>query len=530
MKKNFKLSKIQSVFFGVLVAVAMVSCDKEGDAPSQEPELEFTQEELAEMAAVDRFAAANSVYRALGLLNELPDNWEGTVYEPQVGVAVDEANTDVRNVISTGADHAKSYFLSIVPDLGLEGDSWSHEGVGTLTYRTVNEPNCYAVIDVNLVQMPGLKQLRFVPEEVVGENSFSGDPYYSAGDIVKDKKGILWICVRPSGGPLKKDNAYFVSFDKSLIKTVKQKQDIYQLKDGKISKEKINGKSGEWTYAKNLVEERIALATAHTFAMLFGVPRSAKESAFENPTFASDYYYGFKTQYNMVVPYIDVAYLLMNYTEVHSFQNQNAFAVAYGSYVKNKATKLRQEKYLQPFLVLMHDGRMSEGGDKMLETVIKCWGDPDKDGEISSMPYSLTTDYDPLSYEYFSGIKINYYKADYWDMPDEEYFDKAGDNDFDGKYGYGIRGAFDIMNYASDVNTEDLLPSTHEYTHMKGYLNDYVMVLTQTSVKDNGKPYKDFTDVVHNGKHQWRYWTSLEETERLVYGDGKAVIEKNIYE
>ena len=113
MKKN--MFKLQHIFFALLVAVAMVSCsEKELPTPQpQESELEFTQEELAEMAAVDRFAAANSVYRALGLLNELPDNWEGTVYEPQVGVAVDEANTDVRNIISTGADHAKNYFLSI---------------------------------------------------------------------------------------------------------------------------------------------------------------------------------------------------------------------------------------------------------------------------------------------------------------------------------------------------------------------------------------------------------------------------------
>ena len=191
--------KLQQIFFAVLVAGAIVSCDKE-NVPTQEPE--FTPEELAEMAAADKFAAANSVYRALGLLNELPDNWESAIYTPEVGVPVDEAHSDIRNVVSTGADHAKSYFLSIVPNEGLEGDTWSHEGVGTLTYRAVNEDNCYAVIDVELVQMPGLKELRFVPESVVGENKWQGTPYYGVGDVVKDKKGIYWICVRPSGGPL----------------------------------------------------------------------------------------------------------------------------------------------------------------------------------------------------------------------------------------------------------------------------------------------------------------------------------------
>ena len=191
MKKN--MFKLQQVFFAVLVAGAMVSCQKE-DIPAVEPE--FTPEEQAEMAAAQKFAAANSVYRALALINELPDNWESATYTPAEGVPVDEANSDIRNVISTGADHAKSYFLSIVPDLGLNGDTWSHEGVGTLTFRAVNEENCYAVIDVNLVQMPGLKQLRFVPEAVVGENSFSGEPYYHVGDVVVDyiNDFILYLC------------------------------------------------------------------------------------------------------------------------------------------------------------------------------------------------------------------------------------------------------------------------------------------------------------------------------------------------
>ena len=153
MIKNFisMLTKVQYVGFALLVAVALVSCDKEGDAPTQETELEFTQEELAAMAAADKFAAANSVYRALALIDELPDNWESTTYTPAEGVPVDEANSDIRNVISTGAEQAKQYFLSIVPDLGLDGDSWSHEGVGTLTFKAVNEDNCYAVIDVDLV-------------------------------------------------------------------------------------------------------------------------------------------------------------------------------------------------------------------------------------------------------------------------------------------------------------------------------------------------------------------------------------------
>ena len=48
MKKN--LFRLQNIFFAVLVAGAMVSCEKDND-PTPEPE--FTPEELAEMAAAE---------------------------------------------------------------------------------------------------------------------------------------------------------------------------------------------------------------------------------------------------------------------------------------------------------------------------------------------------------------------------------------------------------------------------------------------------------------------------------------------
>ena len=130
-----EFSKVLYLTVVLSVAGFMVSC-QEKDDPTQGPD--YSEEELAEMAAADRVAAANSVYRALALIDELPDNWDKETYVPEVGTALDEANTDIRNVVSTGVEQAKGYFLSIVPDLGLNGDTWSYEGVGTLTYRAVN--------------------------------------------------------------------------------------------------------------------------------------------------------------------------------------------------------------------------------------------------------------------------------------------------------------------------------------------------------------------------------------------------------
>ena len=495
------LTKVQHVGFALIVAGAMVACS-EKEVPTPQPqEPEFTEEELAEMAAADKFAAANSVYRALALINELPDNWENATYAPAEGVPVDEANSDIRNMISTGVEHAKNYFLSIVPDLGLNGDSWSHEGVGTLTFRAMNEENCYAVIDVNLVQMPGLKQLRFVPEAVVGENSFSGEPYYHVGDVVKDKKGIYWICVRPAGGPLKKDYAYFVSFDKSLIKTTTQNQTIYNVDHNyQLTKEKNTALTGKWTYAKNLVEERIAIAAAHTFAMFYGAKQRLR--IYSDFVDKADHL-------NFPVHEL-VMNLVMNYDldddmkPEDNYESPNAFAVAYGSYVKNSYTKERQEKYLQPYLYVTHAEEVNVSG-KIVEKVHKSWRSRSYDSR-TPYTYSLTTDYDPQSLGTFSD------RFFYLPQTQVEYLEDSN---------WGYQEPFNILDYTMSfdpIKGESYFRPEKNRFAMNGVDNLRVLVMTQTSVKDNGKPNSGYTLIeLEEECFEPDYWSSLDNTERRIY-------------
>lgn len=479
MKKN--IFRVLQLFFAVLVFGAIVSCDKDNNPA---PEHELTAEELAEMAAADKFAAANSVYRALALIDELPDNWESTTFTPAEGVAVDEANKDVRNVISTGADHAKSYFLSIVPDLGLNGDIWSHEGVGSLTYRAMNEDNCYAVIDVNLAQMPGLKQLRFVPESVVGENSFSGEPYYRVGDVIKDKKGSYWICVRPAGGPLKKDYAYFVSFDKSLIKTTTQNQNIYNVEKWQLTKEKNFYLSGKWTYAKNLVEERIAIAAGHTFAMFAGALRGVN----------APYYADFKQKAELLKQegVIDFSeFMREDIGDRELADVNNSFAILYGSYVKNQYPDIRQEKYLQPLLTVSHDNPDHSG--YIYETVGKVWYDNNDDQATSPYILSLTIDYDPLSIINLTGFFE-------WD----EYT--------------GYKMPFDIMNYTIDYEGRRGFVKP-ENRYLRASQDQFVLVMTQLKLKDNGKgdsKYELVSPALEN-EQEPSYWDSLELIHRYYF-------------
>lgn len=483
-----KLARIQHGLFALWVIAAIAAC-KEKDAPIQEPE--FTSDELAEMTAADKYSAANSVYRALALIDELPDDWESVTYVPEVGVVMDEANADVRNIVSTSAEQAKGYFLSIVPDAGLNGDSWSHAGVGSLTYRAVNDDNCYAVIDVNLEQMPDLKQLCFVPETVIGENKWQGTPYYAVGDVIKDKKtGVYWICVRPSGGPLAKDYAYFVSFDKSLIKTKEQKQDIFEVtgtgEDTKITKNRVESNSGKWLYAKNLVEERIAYAAAHVFAYLA-----------DADTYKTRNYPGAMGFYDKA--HLDGG-LNTHYLTLDSYSQKKVFHIAYGSYLSNSSKKAAQTKYIQPVFSFSLE---AAAGFRTLQRVTKAWPVPDSPGTASKHLMSLTDGHDPLAYAYL-GKNSNVYEKPFSILDYTIEFNPDSDPQFP---------------YAEEGNPMMFMPTKTD--------KRLPLVMTQMSLKDHGKAASGYLNVIRYfwaEEEGWEvpdYWTTIENSDRIVFEKGK---------
>lgn len=254
-------------------AATFTACSDDNDItkPTNQP----TAEEI-DQTQTAKLQAISKIMRPLAGLDALPDNWDTAIFTPAKGVVIDEATPEVRYVMALDMDGAQQYFNDLVPEDGLEGNTWHNDSVGTLTYTAVGTDKCFATIDVDIKQMPGLKQIRLVPENVIPANSkFSGRPYYNMGDVVVDKDGHYWICVRPSVGPLKKDQSYFVSFDQDLLKLKTYKQDIYecepQEKDGHTINVKTKTKatsSGTWTYAKDLVDEKIAIAAAHTIATI----------------------------------------------------------------------------------------------------------------------------------------------------------------------------------------------------------------------------------------------------------------------
>ncbi len=157
-------------------------------------------------------------------LDSLPSGWDAATYAatPTIGSA-DEANPHVRYVVTTDVNEANRIYKSLIAS-GATGnatdDTWTREGIGTLTFKVKNEPSLFATLDVNVKQLPTLEQIRFVPASAMGDNASDNKPFfYQLGDVVAECLGkndndaydwVYWVCVSPCS----KDNksSYWCSF------------------------------------------------------------------------------------------------------------------------------------------------------------------------------------------------------------------------------------------------------------------------------------------------------------------------------
>ena len=448
------------ILVGLLMAVLpFTSCSDDDNLPAADIDPEPTEEELAELAAADRLEAANYVIRAFAGLDELPDDWETSTFTPQEGVVVDEATPGVRYVIVENQEAADQYFRNITPDELREesGNSYqlSVEGFGSLTYQRTATATCYGVVKVNLPQMPTLTEIRLVPESEVPTNAkYDGKPYYGFGSLVREKSTKrLYICVRPSGGPNRKEYAYFVSFDPKAISTVTKKMDLYELDEKGRKTKKAATTSGNWVFAKNLVEKRIALAAAVAFNIL-AIDLDEKPDGTSSRQEASWAY----KENGLLIP------------------ESYSYFVPYGSYKSSSAGSNRQAKYEQPGLCwtqMKALGFNEKGDDDWAVSYVR------QRPDAKSHLLTLTDDYDP-SYYYNWSIAVDGDYSIAWD----------GIN-------VGYQKCFNILDYALNGDT-----SRRFYPRL-AHLNHWgdprasmpVLLMTQKKITDKGEASSKFEDV-----------------------------------
>ena len=326
---------------------------------------------LCNLAQFDENAATDDDGEYTGV-ETLPSNWQSITFTCDQGYVLGDDET-VRSIATAGTDDARAFFSDMIGE-SVEDDSytWSCPGFGTLSYKEVtDDASLYATVDVAIDVLPGVSQLNFVPYDVIkgagAENSYKGEPYYHAGDVIKrTKDDTFWICVRPAGGPLYKDKSYWICLnpydkkDKSLI-TGETKKVTLSVYDDE------NGFTGEttkqtWKYAKNLMSLKTAQAAAFTFLCL---AKPSTNTIFKG---CSETYQRLKNIGFDLLQLSCSGRVEDGKVDEYTLEGMGAFVFVYGK-PKNDSKRLRvaDVKYVQPYLAVNGE----KGTEKALQASIK---------------------------------------------------------------------------------------------------------------------------------------------------------------
>ena len=229
----------KSLFHWMLMAAVVcglslsVSSCKDDDDPSEE-------QQRQEQQKVDEREAAWMVLSQLIDPTTAGDDWTTQTFEPTIGEE-DESSPLQRVVKTNTLQNAAQRFANIVGLETLDSTTatytYSNPQLGTLTYHRSNDGVSLATVDVDIRQLPRLKQIVYRNPKQSDENGlfsseFPGRAYYRFGDVVrlknKDAKYEYWVCVRPSLGYEGKGDSHWVTLsplpeDHIKVKTVGNK-------------------------------------------------------------------------------------------------------------------------------------------------------------------------------------------------------------------------------------------------------------------------------------------------------------------
>ena len=275
MKKN-TLWRLLSCTLLLVGCLSFGACsDDDNDGGNGNADID-TEEQA--VVAENEFARIASV---LAQPTELGSNWASQTLEPAVGRPV-EGNTSVRMVAVVDEKEALDFYNGLTGQhlpAGTTGNTWTYPGIGSLSYEKRGEADCYAVIHVDIRQIPTLKQINLVPSSVLGDNA-AGEAYYNFGDVIYDTRDdSYWVCGRPAAPQFGKDKSWWFSLyipDANVKKDVKASARV----DGKKKKVvvgnlpyKLNGTSDKVTTFGEMLTLIANPDLYNTYATLVGRPQ-----------------------------------------------------------------------------------------------------------------------------------------------------------------------------------------------------------------------------------------------------------------
>ena len=499
MKRTKFLAGALALIFAM--SLGFISCSNDDDDNNTSAEKSEAQEELensafsvlrslCNLAEYDENAATDEDGAYTGV-ETLPSNWQSIKFTCDQGYVLGDDDT-VRSIATAGTDDARAFFSDMIGE-SVEDDSytWSCPGFGTLSYKEVTgNDDLYATVDVAIDVLPGVSQLNFVPYSVIegagAENSYKGDPYYHAGDVIKrTKDDTFWICVRPAGGPLYKDKSYWICLnpydkaDKCLI-TGETKKVTVSVEDehGELTGETTKQ---TWKYAKNLMSLKTAQAAAFTFLC---IANPSTNTIFDG---CSQTYQNLKNIGFDLLQLSAGGRMEDGRVDEYTLTNLGAFVFVYGK-PKNdsKRPRFADVKYVQPYLIVNGEA----GTEKALKTDIRTF---------------LFSDGEPVCLHSAT------------DKHDIAYVD-------------GIGGTLDDT---TPYNYEDYLfkylPNTLTFTNIKKLVNMNVplapVMTIELCINDNKgkvgepkKPSSAYEDcfVQNDSASQFDYWTARQNTQLFI--------------
>ena len=515
---------------------------------------------LTDLTQYDENKVVNEDDNSVSGVETLPDNWATKTFTCDEGFVLDTSKLKVRSIPVNNLDDALEFFSGVIGEPVSEASltngtyKWSYSGLGSLKFTKVTgTENLFATVDVALDVMPDLTQLRFISNdspELTSTNSYSGRPYFHAGDVIRrNKDNTYWICVRPSGGPYKKDKSYWIALDafdnkstgknagKTTIKSETKKYTIWHnvSKDDYAYQECIQ----TWVYAKNLMSLKTAKAAYHTFGLLVD-SNAWNLSGCERAQMA---YTGLKDRG------IDLIGLHLNADDKgkmsDDFQNLKSamFAFAYGSPKKDANRNLKviietthgfdediyktvgQVNYVQPFISC--DGYVENGKFKELISTVNTVQNFQYTNKAVSFLLSLTDSFDVV----FSRMNGSTFETCFPLTEGDTNDEKAK------KFLYDFNNFLHRLENCDDTNAPGPVKFIkHQPVYARyypTYLDRHVIISPELVIKDNnGKAdqadppspvkEKDYTEIYWQGyTFYFDYWSTFDNCERYV--DAKKV-------
>lgn len=196
------------------LSLNVTACSDDDDANANEQ-----PSELADPLDTEEARVAWRWLNILTNVETMTSNWASKTYEPTFGQA-SEHNALTRIVIVSDLDEARQQFANLadVEADELQGEKTiSQRGVGTMTWTpSPAGAQNLAEVSVNIGIIPSLQKIVFCTQEQVGENGIfwtnvDGTAWYRFGDVVRDKQGYYWVCVRPSFKQKDKGDSHWIN-------------------------------------------------------------------------------------------------------------------------------------------------------------------------------------------------------------------------------------------------------------------------------------------------------------------------------